>query len=236
MDKIFVPKDSSLTTDYVINQLKELLITGKLRPGDRLPSEFELAESFGVSRGSIRSAMKVFEVCGVVDIRRGDGTYVCKTLSPKRFNPLVLTLALLGPGTKELAEFREKIELDILELIIKDRELSRAVLPRLEKNLEELGRLQERQAPLEELAANDSAFHMLLASGCGNRVFEAVCGYIWDFFHPLILDSHQAQTLGEMAAADHRRMYEAIREGDFSMAKEAVARSMQFWYRSLQKE
>lgn len=236
MDNLFVPKDSSSTTDYVINQIKELLITGKLHPGDRLPSEFELAESLGVSRGSIRSAMKVFEVCGVVDIRRGDGTYICTSLNSKRFNPLILALALLDPGTSELAKFREKIELDIVELIIKDPALSQAVLPKLADNLEELARLQAQKAPLEALAANDLAFHMLLASGCGNLVFETVYGYILDFFYPLILDSHHEQTLGNVAEADHKRIYDAIACGSYSMAKDAVVGAMQFWYNSLRKE
>lgn len=209
---------------------------GKLRPGDRLPSEFELAESLGVSRGSIRSAMKVFEVCGVVDIRRGDGTYVCSSLNSKRFNPLILSLALLDPDINELARFREKIELDIVELIMKDADLSREILPKLEANLKELADLQASRAPLEDLAANDLAFHMLLASGCGNVVFEAVYGYILDFFYPLIRDSHQEQKMGEVAESDHKKLYEAIACGNYSMAKDAVVGAMQFWYHSLRKK
>ena len=127
MEPLFVAKDSSSAPDHVIDQIKELLLAGKLRPGDRLPSEFELASGLGVSRGSIRAAMKALEVCGVVDIRRGDGTYICDHVNTKRFNPLVFSLALLGPDIAQLAKFREKIELDILELIIKDSRRSTAI-------------------------------------------------------------------------------------------------------------
>ena len=107
MEPLFVAKDSSSAPDHVIDQIKELLLAGKLRPGDRLPSEFELASGLGVSRGSIRAAMKALEVCGVVDIRRGDGTYICDHVNTKRFNPLVFSLALLGPDIAQLAQLRE---------------------------------------------------------------------------------------------------------------------------------
>lgn len=235
MDSLFVPKGSSSTTDYVINQIKELLITGKLRPGDRLPSEFELAESLGVSRGSVRSAMKVFEVCGIVDIRQGDGTYISSGLNSKRFNPLVLSLSLLAPDTTELTKFREKIELDIAELIIKDPDLNCAVLPKLEANLIEAKELRARGASIEALATNDASFHMLLASGCGNIVFETVYNYILDFFFSSILNSYLYQHLGEVALAGHQRIYEALSQGNYSMVKDAIVDSMQYLYDVLEK-
>lgn len=235
MDSLFVSKNSPSATDFVIDQIKELLITGKLRPGDRLPSEFELASSLGVSRGSIRAAMKAFEVCGIVDIRRGDGTYICNKVNTKSFNPLVLSLSVLDPNIAQLAKFREKIELDIVELIIKDPELTQAILPKLEANLSELNELQSKQARADETAANDRAFHMLLASGCGNIIFETIYGYILDFFFPLIVDSHQGQIQGDVAEVIHKGIYDAISQGSYSMAKEAIIGSMQYWYRSLQK-
>ena len=235
MSSLFVPKGSSSTTDYVINQMKELLITGKLRPGDRLPSEYELAESLGVSRGSVRSAMKVFEVCGIADIRQGDGTYISSGLNPKRFNPLFLSLALLAPDAMELTKFREKVELDIAELIIKDPSLTQAVLPKLKENLEEGKKLRAQGAPIEELATNDTSFHMLLAAGCGNIVFETVYHYILDFFFSSISSSYLYQNLGEVAMEDHQRIYDAISQGNYSMVKDAIVDSMQYLYDVLEQ-
>ena len=235
MEPLFVAKDSSSAPDHVIDQIKELLLAGKLRPGDRLPSEFELASGLGVSRGSIRAAMKALEVCGVVDIRRGDGTYICDHVNTKRFNPLVFSLALLGPDIAQLAKFREKIELDILELIIKDPDLTRAILPKLEANLEELSALQARKVQAVETAANDRAFHELLAAGCGNLIFETIYSYILDFFFPLIVDSHQGQIQGDAAEVIHKDIYHAVSQGSYSMAKDAIIASVQYWYRSIQK-
>lgn len=235
MEPLFVSKESSSATDFVIDQIRDLLITGKLEPGERLPSEFELASSLGVSRGSIRAAMKALEVCGIVDIRRGDGTYICTSVNPKRFNPLVFSLTILDPDIAQLAKFREKIELDILELIIKDPELTQAILPKLRENLEELNVLQSQGTNAAETAANDLAFHMLLASGCGNIVFETIYKYILDFFFPLIVDSHEGQVQGDAAEIIHKDIYNALSQGSYSLAKDAILASMQYWYQSLQK-
>lgn len=235
MDPLFVAKDSSSATDFVIDQIKELLLAGKLRPGDRLPSELELASGLGVSRGSIRAAMKAFEVCGIVDIRRGDGTYICSRVNSKSFNPMVFSLAVLDPDIDQLTKFREKIELDIIELIIKDPGLTQAILPRLKANLDELNALRAQGASANETAANDRAFHEILAGGCGNIVFETIYTYILDFFYPLIVDSHEGQIRGADAEELHQNIYNAISQSSYSMAKDAIVASMQYWYQSLQR-
>lgn len=63
-------------TDAAIAQIKQMIVSGELRPGDRLPPEKELAERLGLSRSSMREAVKALEVIRVLDVRRGDGTYV----------------------------------------------------------------------------------------------------------------------------------------------------------------
>ena len=76
MDKVSLqakPQIRLSAPDYVIEQIKQALAEGRLKPGDRLPAETELEVLFGVSRGSIRQAMKSLEMLGVVTIRPGDG-------------------------------------------------------------------------------------------------------------------------------------------------------------------
>src|SRR5689334_20326844 len=63
-------------TDEAIATIKEMIVAGELRPGQRLPPEKELGERLGLSRGSLREAVKSLEVIRVLDVRRGDGTYV----------------------------------------------------------------------------------------------------------------------------------------------------------------
>ena len=114
--------------DYVIEQIKQALAEGRLKPGDRLPAEPELEVLYGVSRGSIRQAMKSLEMLGVVTIRPGDGTYVNDEISRASFNPLIFALLLSRPSAHMISEARYAMERDILELILNDEERTRTVL------------------------------------------------------------------------------------------------------------
>src|SRR3954453_14464880 len=69
-------------TDEAITKIKDMLISGELSAGDRLPPEKELSEKLGLSRSSLREAVKALEIIKVLDVRRGDGTYVT-SLEPK---------------------------------------------------------------------------------------------------------------------------------------------------------
>ena len=110
--------------NHVINQIQEVLMSGALKPGDRMPSETELAELCGVSRGSVRQAMKALETMGILSIRPGDGTYVNTRITEKRLNPLLFALVIASPSVKELADARYALERDIFELLIQDRKLA----------------------------------------------------------------------------------------------------------------
>lgn len=229
MENMFTPMQKNSAVDYVIGQIKDQLMRNIIKPGDRLPSESELCANLGVSRGSLRSAMKVFETLGVVDIRAGDGTYVCDSISPKNLNPLIFSLLILKPGFENIVQFREKIELDILELIIKDTQLTAQIIPKLELNLEHLRILQQTNASPEKFFENEQEFHHILASGCANIVFETVYHFIFEFFSFDILYSHTKQEYGSVAVRDHTKIYEAIKNRDFSMAKLAINESAKSW-------
>lgn len=229
MENLFTPMQKNSAVDYVIEQVKAQLLCGQILPGDKLPSESELCANLGVSRGSLRSAMKVFEALGVVDIRAGDGTYVCETISSKNLNPLIFSLLILKPGFRDIVQFREKIELDILELIIKDPSLTEQILPKLESNLQHLRFLQQTNASPESFFENEQDFHHILACGCGNLIFKTVYYFIFEFFGFDILYSHTKQEYGSVAARDHTRIYEAIKNQDFSMAKLAISESAKSW-------
>ena len=224
------PMHKGSAVDFVINQIKDLLMRNIIKPGDRLPSETEMCERLGVSRGSLRSAMKVFEALGVVDIRVGDGTYVCSTLSAENLNPLIFSLLIVRPGFDDFVKFREKIELDILDLIMKDPELIKAILPKLEKNLEELHRMREDEATsTNAFWENEKEFHMILADGCNNIIFKTVYSFTFDFFSCYIEASHKRQEYCNIVCRDHQRIYKAILDRNFSASKTAIIESMESW-------
>ena len=87
----------------IISEIQDRLVKGALRAGDRLPPEGKLAAQFGVGRTSVREAMKVLAALGVIEIRRGDGTYVSESMSARIFDRLLFQL-LLSDTDKKKAE------------------------------------------------------------------------------------------------------------------------------------
>ena len=79
MSNLFEASKRESAVDLVVNSIKQLLMERTLKPGDKLPSELEISEELRVSRGSVREAMKILSAFGLVDIRVGNGTYVCET-------------------------------------------------------------------------------------------------------------------------------------------------------------
>ena len=118
VEKSFLrPIDNTSVVQQVIDRLTYAMIYKELRPGDRLPTEMELAASFGVGRNSIREAIKILVSFGVLDIRRPEGTFVANGFSDKMINPLLYGIILeQSDSIDSLKELREWIDYGILEL------------------------------------------------------------------------------------------------------------------------
>lgn len=160
-------------TDDAILRIKEMIVSGALHPGDRLPPEKELGERLGVSRSSLREAVKALEVIRVLDVRRGDGTYVT-SLEPR----LLL----------EAMNFVVDLHTDqsVLEIFAVRRILEPAAtgMAATRLNDEQLARLEtlvdaaDADGPIEALVEHDLAFHQAIVEGTGNeylsRLVEAM--------------------------------------------------------------
>lgn len=92
----------------------------------------------GVSRGSVREAMKILTAFGLVDIRVGNGTYICDTPGTKLMDSLLFSFFIANPDTKNLYELRKALEIDVLQLILAHYDENEDDRIALEENLEEL--------------------------------------------------------------------------------------------------
>jgi len=157
-------------TDEAIDKIKEMIVSGALGPGDRLPKEADLAERLGLSRNSLREAVKALSIIKVLDVRQGDGTYVT-SLSPD----------LLLESLSFVVDFhRDDTVLQFLEVrrilepaatALASRRMTDEEVAKLQRVLDELG-----SAPsVEALVANDLEFHRAIAAGSGNA---ALCSLI----------------------------------------------------------
>ncbi len=225
------PQAKKSAPNYVIEQIRQALLEKKIKPGDRMPPESDLVELFGVSRGSIRQAMKSLETLGVITIRPGDGTYVNTSISPNNINPLVFSLLISNPSAKAITDARYALERDIIELILSDEHLIHEVSPLLEANIDYHEQLLQSKAPLQALVANDQAFHHILSKGCGNLIIQTVYDYVLESFEAHMLYTTSQQTLKNASTTlrDHKAILAALTNRDFDEAKAAIKNSIQSW-------
>ena len=118
---------SESVVQQVINALTDAMINRELRPGDKIPTEAEMAENRGVGRNSIREAIKILVYLGVLEIRRAEGTFVCEGFSESMIDPMIYGIILDKEDSYEnLMELREMIEVGVLQLAmakVKEEEL-----------------------------------------------------------------------------------------------------------------
>jgi len=200
----------------------ERLILKKLQPGDKLPSERELAEMLGVSRSSIRDAIRSLELMGLVEPRQGAGTIVCEVSAESLVNPLSNLLVRQQQQVSELLDFRKMLEPPLAARAAthaSDEEVA---------EMEEILRRQEEKLRLGRLAIEeDSEFHYSVAMASGNSVVLKVLDILMDLLREtrersLQLDGRPAKSL-----AGHRRILAAIKRHDGEAAKAAMRRHIE---------
>lgn len=147
----------------IVEQMKDLILEGTFRPGERLPSEKDLAVRFGVSRPALREALRTLNGLGLVTQTR-EGAVV--STRDERFfaEPLSWLLLLNRVTVRELFEARKVLEVQIVGLAA-----HRATERDLQRIADEQERLRRSRTP-EEFTESNFAFHLAIAKACHNRV------------------------------------------------------------------
>lgn len=221
------PNDSSV--DFVVNSIKELLLTQKVMPGDRLPSETELCKLLSVSRGSVREAMKILSALGIVDIRRGDGTYISTGGGKVVFDPLLFSLIVSRPRFAELKELRVILEKNVARLAA--RNADDEDIARLRSCVDRTVALQSGAGrDYDALLALDLEFHETLGEAAKNGPLDTIYGFVMQYFRPYIAQSLTKQKAFSRDSVDaHRSILEAIQRRDDRAAEAAVEASNATW-------
>lgn len=112
---------SESVVQQIIDAFSEEIINGELRPGDKVPTEMELAEKFGVGRNSVREAVKILVYMGVLEIRRAEGTFVCEGFQESMIDPMVFGIILDNAEDGDnLMELREIMEAGVIRLAMRN--------------------------------------------------------------------------------------------------------------------
>jgi len=200
----------------------ERLILNKLKPGDKLPSERELAEVLQVSRSSIRDAIRSLELMGLVEPRQGAGTIVREKSSEAVINPFADALKRRQELVSELLDFRK-----MLEPPLAARAATHASADEISE-LEEILQRQVDKVSLGEVAiAEDAEFHYNIALASGNSVVLKVLDIVMDLLKDTRTRSLQLEGRPEKSLAGHRRILSAIKRHDAEAAKAAMRRHIE---------
>jgi GntR family transcriptional regulator, transcriptional repressor for pyruvate dehydrogenase complex len=200
----------------------ERLILKKLKPGDKLPSERELAEMLQVSRSSIRDAIRGLELLGLVEPRQGAGTIVRERSSDASVNPFANALKRRQNLVTELLDFRK-----MLEPPLAARAATHASADEISEMEDILQRQEKTQGQGDAAIAEDAEFHYSIALASGNSVVLKVIDTLMDLLRDTRQHSLQVEGRAEKSLAGHRRILSAIKRHDAEAAKAAMRRHIE---------
>lgn len=213
--------------EMVVRRILDMVKAGVLKAGDALPPERELAQMLGVSRPSVREAMRGLTVLGVVRTRQGGGAYVSKLDADALLGPIQFFISLEDVNIRELYDARSLIESDVARRAAE--QIDDETLQRLD------GILAEQEASLHDVSAfrtSDYAFHETIWIASGNAFLKRI-GQSLNVMG-LEFRRRASETVGvlEQSIDDHRRLLEALRAHDPDAAAAAAAKHMQNVYQS----
>ncbi len=208
--------------EQVAARIQHLILEGRLRPGDRLPTERELAERFRVSRSSVRDAIRVLELMGLVEPRQGEGTVV-RDLTPEAVvTPLASLLLRSRVLLRDLWDVRKMIEPHLAA-----RAARNATEEEVTRLQEILDRQRAKAARGELTVEEDSEFHYTIATAARNQVILRVLDVLMDLLKTSRERSLQVPGRLERSVEGHRRILAAIRRRDPEAAEAAMYRHLE---------
>lgn len=221
------PVSPRTVADQVAEQLRTLITSGEYKPGDRIPSERELASRLGVGRPAVREALRELRAQGLIVTGRGaQGSTVAGMIAPSFAEPIS---PLLGEGAERLTELME---------VRSAVEIEAAGLAARRATLEDLHRLSSIGVPGKNLTPEeDIAFHAAIARATHNPLFERVIHEPVDILHDhmaAILEAYYAEPGGGVTLQQqHDAIRRAIRAGDEQKARLAMRQHLEYVARGL---
>ena len=201
----------------VARQIQHLIVEGVLKPGDLLPPERQLAERLGVSRNSVRDAIRALEVVGLVVPRQGEGNVVADVSSEVLVSPIATLLFRKRKLVGELLEFRRMFEPALAACAAE-----RATPDEIDHLREILDRQREKALAGESTVQEDTEFHFTLAIAAGNSVVRALLDVVMELLRETRARSLQVEGRLERSLRGHERVLAAVEAHDPGAAERAV--------------
>lgn len=225
-------KDS--VVNQVVKQITDSIIAGGLKPGDKLPTEPELCENFGIGRNSVREAIKILEAYGVVYIKRAEGTFVNDSYNHKMLDPMLYGILLDKNLRINIIQVRKVLDTGMLYQIISM--ITDEKMDKIQQEFESLKTvvLGEGVAAKQVLQA-DVDFHRALVESTGNPILCNMHEYVDRITTPsrektveLVLEKNQAEKFILL----HQKIINLLLEKNYQNIESVLAEHYQFWVES----
>lgn len=220
MDEILSPIErKDKLSAQVAAKIKELILSGRIEPGKKLPTERELGETFQVSRTVIREAITALEARGLVESQTGSGTYV-RALSAEDVSDslgLFLTTQDQEFTFESMMEVRQVLEIQIARLVAE-----RATEENIHKLENILKNMCATAGDIDKFSDWDFEFHMTLSEACGNPLFCVMLEPLTDILFDFIWTGSSATGATQEACNFHKEILDRIKAKDPNGASEAM--------------
>jgi GntR family transcriptional regulator, transcriptional repressor for pyruvate dehydrogenase complex len=217
---MFSPVNVDRVSQVIVDQIKLLIRDGRLQPGDRLPSERELCQRFGVSRVTVREALRVLEAGGLLTIRVGahGGAFLTSPSTERLSEGLADLISVSTLTAANVTEARIIVELGILPLAV-ERATGDDIAALF-------AMVDEAESALGAGTYNmemSAAFHIRVAECTHN---PAIAMLVQSFHGPLLMslaESHQSAPMGYRGVDEHRKLAQAIKDRDLAAARKIAS-------------
>ena len=225
-DSMFKKIKSKSVVQTIVDSITKAIIAGDLKPGDKIPTEMELAESFGVGRNSIREAIKILVYYGVLEIRRAEGTFVCDGFNKIMIDPMVYGVILhQSQDYVNLMELREMMEVGVMRL---------AIVKYNEEDLNKLGeKLQVLKEEIEKGPSNvenvfiaDNVFHDTVSEMGHNPIVDRINNVVREMTYKMRYSSVKNMLesgRGEELYKAHEKIYKKICDRDMTNLNQDIS-------------
>jgi GntR family transcriptional repressor for pyruvate dehydrogenase complex len=200
----------------VAQQIQDLITSHEWMAGQQLPSERDLASHLGVSRSSVREALRVLQALGLIEIRPGEGTFVCDASIPpiSERDPASLPE---DPAVWDVYDAREALETHIAFLAA-----NRASETEIGGAQAVLDEMEAVMALGEPLGSHDRDFHEVLAAMTGNEFLMSLESTLLDYAESFLSKSISVKGRARLVLEEHSKILECIRQKDDKGARQAM--------------
>ncbi|GAB3692501.1 FadR/GntR family transcriptional regulator [Nocardiopsis oceani] len=218
---MFQPVSSTRISQTIVDQVRSLIRSGGLKVGSRLPSERELGERFGVSRITVREALRMLEANGLVEIRvgGGGGAFVTIPSSGQVSEGITDLLSMSALSSAQVTEARSVFELGIVPLVCE-----RANDQDITELMDLCDKAAEARSQGSYTVAMSFDFHTRIAAATHN---PAVVMFMRSFREPILKSLQQAHHEGQQGVEEHRAFVEAVRDRDVERAQTVLGEHLQ---------